>query len=68
MQVTINSPGPFLKFTTPTMVPLIFEPYAAGLATGRRSALPFDDAGFDVDVCQFGVIFFPDRIRGYAWE
>jgi SAM-dependent methyltransferase len=29
-------------------------------------ALPFDDAGFDVAVCQFGAMFFPDRIRGYA--
>ena len=29
-------------------------------------ALPFDDAGFDVVACQFGVMFFPDRIRGYA--
>ena len=29
-------------------------------------ALPFDDASFDVVVCQFGVMFFPDRARGYA--
>ncbi|MGQ0683784.1 class I SAM-dependent methyltransferase [Bradyrhizobium sp.] len=29
-------------------------------------ALPFDDASFDVVVCQFGVMFFPDRIKGYA--
>ena len=28
-------------------------------------ALPFDDAAFDVVCCQFGVMFFPDRIRGY---
>ena len=28
--------------------------------------LPFDDASFDVIVCQFGVMFFPDRIAGYA--
>ncbi len=27
--------------------------------------LPFDDASFDVVVCQFGVMFFPDRIAGY---
>lgn len=25
-------------------------------------ALPFPDAGFDLVVCQFGVMFFPDRI------
>ncbi len=29
-------------------------------------SLPFDDASFDTVVCQFGVMFFPDRIAGYA--
>lgn len=28
--------------------------------------LPFDDASFDVVVCQFGVMFFPNRVAGYA--
>ena len=28
--------------------------------------LPFDDASFDVVCCQFGVMFFPDRIAGFA--
>lgn len=28
-------------------------------------ALPFDDAGFDVVCCQFGAMFFPDRVAGY---
>ena len=28
--------------------------------------LPFDDASFDAVVCQFGVMFFPDRVAGYA--
>jgi len=28
--------------------------------------LPFDDASFDVVVCQFGVMFFPDKVRGFA--
>jgi ubiquinone/menaquinone biosynthesis C-methylase UbiE len=27
--------------------------------------LPFEDESFDVVVCQFGVMFFPDRIAGY---
>ncbi len=28
--------------------------------------LPFEDASFDVLCCQFGVMFFPDRVAGYA--
>ncbi len=28
-------------------------------------ALPFEDASFDVVCCQFGVMFFPDRVAGY---
>ncbi len=28
--------------------------------------LPFDDASFDALCCQFGVMFFPDRVAGYA--
>ncbi|QSI78030.1 class I SAM-dependent methyltransferase [Niveibacterium microcysteis] len=28
--------------------------------------LPFDDATFDVVCCQFGAMFFPDRVAGYA--
>lgn len=28
--------------------------------------LPFDDETFDAVCCQFGVMFFPDRIAGYA--
>lgn len=30
-------------------------------------ALPFDDKVFDLVLCQFGAIFFPNRIAGY-WE
>jgi SAM-dependent methyltransferase len=48
--------------------------HAATIGTARpvewRAAdamtLPFDDASFDTVVCQFGVMFFPDRARGYA--
>jgi ubiquinone/menaquinone biosynthesis C-methylase UbiE len=29
-------------------------------------ALPFGDASFDIVVCQFGAMFFPDRIKGYS--
>ena len=30
------------------------------------SRLPFDDASFDVVVCQFGVMFLPDKARAFA--
>lgn len=28
-------------------------------------ALPFEDQRFDAVVCQFGVMFFPDKVQGY---
>ena len=28
-------------------------------------ALPFDDHSFDAVACQFGVMFFPDKVHGY---
>ena len=28
-------------------------------------ALPFEDRQFDAVACQFGVMFFPDKIKGY---
>ena len=28
-------------------------------------ALPFDDQSFDVVACEFGVMFFPDKVQGY---
>jgi len=28
-------------------------------------ALPFEDQSFDVVACQFGVMFFPDKVQGY---
>ena len=29
-------------------------------------ALPFGEAEFDVVCCQFGAMFFPDRVKGYS--
>ncbi len=29
-------------------------------------ALPFADASYDVVICQYGAMFFPDRSKGYA--
>jgi SAM-dependent methyltransferase len=48
--------------------------HAAATGTSRpvewrqadASKLPFDDASFDVVVCQFGVMFFPDKARAHA--
>jgi ubiquinone/menaquinone biosynthesis C-methylase UbiE len=28
--------------------------------------LPFDDGSFDLVICQFGVMFFPDKVKGHA--
>ena len=40
-----------------------------GRVTWRQAdalALPFDARSFDVVACQFGVMFFPDRVKGYS--
>jgi ubiquinone/menaquinone biosynthesis C-methylase UbiE len=49
-----------------------------GIARGRMAdarvhwqqadalSLPFADASFDAVVCQFGVMFFPDKLRGFS--
>jgi SAM-dependent methyltransferase len=29
-------------------------------------SLPFENSRFDLVACQFGAMFFPDRVRGYA--
>jgi SAM-dependent methyltransferase len=34
--------------------------------TADALALPFDDQTFDLVVCQFGVMFYPDKVRGNA--
>jgi SAM-dependent methyltransferase len=33
-------------------------------STADAMALPFEDARFDAAVCQFGVMFFPDKVEG----
>ena len=46
--------------------------YGAGRAPGAdweqadAQALPFDDEQFDLVACQFGVMFFPDKEKGYC--
>jgi ubiquinone/menaquinone biosynthesis C-methylase UbiE len=34
--------------------------------TADALALPFPDASFDAVVCQFGAMFFPDKVKGYS--
>jgi SAM-dependent methyltransferase len=36
-----------------------------GFRTADAQALPFPDGGFDLVVCQFGAMFFPDRVGAY---
>jgi SAM-dependent methyltransferase len=52
--------------------PAMLEIAAARVGAGRvrfqladAQDLPFDDESFDAVVCQFGVMFFPDRVRAY---
>lgn len=46
---------------------------AAGIGSNRvrfieadAQQLPFEDGSFDLVVCQFGSMFFPDKIRGHS--
>lgn len=38
---------------------------AVDFRTADAMALPFDDATFDLIVCQFGVMFFPDKVSAF---
>jgi ubiquinone/menaquinone biosynthesis C-methylase UbiE len=45
------------------------KPLLRGRVTWRQAdaqALPFEDATFDVVTCQFGVMFLPDKVKGYS--
>jgi ubiquinone/menaquinone biosynthesis C-methylase UbiE len=37
-----------------------------GFMVADAQALPFEDASFDLVVCQFGAMFFPDKVRAHA--
>jgi len=65
--------GPSVRITAsdlnPAMIDTAMRPRASRLASWCAADalhLPFPDDTFDVVACQFGVMFFPDRIRGYA--
>ena len=53
----------------PPMLDVARAKFAAGenvtFATADAMALPFADGSFDLVVCQFGVMFFPDKDLGY---
>ena len=43
--------------------------HTKGRVTWRQAdalALPFEDQSFDAVACQFGAMFFPDKVKGYA--
>ena len=37
-----------------------------GVQQADGTALPFQDAAFDTVICQYGVMFYPDKAKGYA--
>lgn len=65
--------GPQARYTATDLNPPMLEVAKASLAHDRRIAwqqadalaLPFADGAFDAACCQFGVMFFPDRVKGY---
>src|SRR6478752_5641590 len=65
--------GSIPKFYEEYLVPLIFEPYAGDLASrlvewrpADAMQLPFEGGEFDAVVCQFGVMFFPDKAKAFS--
>ena len=61
------------QLTSTDLSPQMLEVARAKFAPEERiafqqadaTALPFDDQSFDVVVCQFGVMFYPDKDLGY---
>ncbi len=52
----------------PAMLEIAAKKMTAPNVTWRQAdatALPFADASFDIVACQFGVMFFPDKMAGY---
>ena len=45
------------------------KPPLQGRVTWQQAdalALPFENASFDIVTCQFGAMFFPDKVKGYS--
>jgi ubiquinone/menaquinone biosynthesis C-methylase UbiE len=52
----------------PAMLEIAKKSFAQTNITFQQAdatALPFKDGSFDLVVCQFGVMFFPDKLQGY---
>jgi len=66
-------PGGKFSIVATDLNPAMLEE-AAAIGTARpvkwqqadAMALPFPDEEFDAVVCQFGAMFFPDKVKGYA--
>ncbi len=66
--------GPEARLTVTDLNPPMLERARKRQAGDPRIAwqpadaldLPFPDSSFDAVLCQFGAMFFPDRVKGYA--
>ncbi|TMK50108.1 MAG: methyltransferase domain-containing protein [Alphaproteobacteria bacterium] len=70
--IASHLPGRSRMIATDLNQPMLDRAAAAKALEGRVTwrqadalALPFEDQKFDVVACQFGVMFFPDKIKGY---
>lgn len=60
------------RVATDLNLPMLERAQAVGTAAPVRwlpadaQNLPFDDASFDLVVCQFGVMFFPDKVLAFS--
>jgi ubiquinone/menaquinone biosynthesis C-methylase UbiE len=64
---------PDVTITATDLNPAMLDEAQSRLVSDRVSwqvadamELPFDDEAFDVVACQFGAMFFPDKVAGYA--
>ena len=49
-----------------TRAATVGTPWPVQWQQADATRLPFDDASFDLVVCQFGVMFFPDKAQAFA--
>jgi ubiquinone/menaquinone biosynthesis C-methylase UbiE len=68
----LHGAAPRAQIVATDVNPVMLEAAAQRLGSERVSFqpadaqdLPFDDESFDLVVCQFGVMFFPEKVRAY---